>query len=48
MSENVMKALGIMGSGMLGIFVAIVVIIVLVWVLQKLDGIGSGKESKEA
>lgn len=48
MSENVMKALEIMGSGMLGIFVAIIVIIALVWALQKLDNIGSRKESKEA
>lgn len=48
MSENVMKALEIMGSGMVGIFVAIIVIIALVWVLQKLDSVGSKKDSKEA
>ncbi len=47
MSENVMKALEIMGMGMAGIFTAIVVIVVFVWILQKMDSIGS-KKSNEA
>lgn len=45
MSENIMRALEIMGYGMAGIFAAIIVIIVFVWILQKLDGVG--KKDKE-
>lgn len=48
MSENVIKALEIMGMGMVGIFTAIVVIVAFVWILQKMDSIGSKKKSDEA
>lgn len=47
MSENIMRALEIMGYGMAGIFAAIIVIIFFVWILQKMDGIGKKNESKE-
>ena len=36
MSETVMQALEIMGKGMLGIFVALVVIMVFVMIMAKL------------
>ena len=36
MSETVMQALEIMGKGMLGIFIALVVIMVFVMVMAKL------------
>ena len=35
MSETVMQALEIMGKGMLGIFVALIVIMVFVWIMGK-------------
>lgn len=41
MSETVSQALEIMGKGMLGIFVALVVIMIFVWIMAK---IGSGKQ----
>ena len=41
MSETVSQALEIMGKGMLGIFVALVVIMVFVWIMAK---IGSNKQ----
>lgn len=41
MSETVSQALEIMGKGMLGIFVALVVIMIFVWIMAK---IGSGKK----
>lgn len=36
MSETVSQALEIMGKGMLGIFVALVVIMIFVWIMAKL------------
>ena len=36
MSETVMQALEIMGKGMLGIFVALVVIMIFVWIMAKI------------
>lgn len=36
MSEVVMQALEIMWKGMLGIFVALIVIMVFVWIMSKL------------
>lgn len=45
MSENILRALEIMGFGMAGIFAAIIIIMFFVWILQKLDGIGKKKES---
>lgn len=44
MSENIMVALEIMGYGMAGIFAAIIVIIAFVWLLQKADTLGKGKD----
>lgn len=44
MSENMIRALEIMGYGMAGIFAAIVVIITFVWILQKMDSIGKKKD----
>lgn len=41
MNETVMQALEIMGKGMLGIFVALVVIMIFVWIMAK---IGSKKD----
>lgn len=41
MNETVMQALEIMGKGMLGIFVALIVIMIFVWIMAK---IGSGKK----
>lgn len=41
MSETVSQALEIMGKGMLGIFVALVIIMIFVWIMAK---IGSGKK----
>ena len=35
MSETVMQALEIMGKGMLGIFVALMVIMIFVWIMAK-------------
>ncbi len=43
MNETVMQALEIMGKGMLGIFVALVVIMIFVWIMAK---IGNKKEEK--
>ena len=43
MNETVMQALDIMWKGMLGIFVALIVIMIFVWVMAK---IGS-KNDKE-
>ena len=36
MNETVMQALEIMGKGMLGIFVALVVIMIFVWIMAKM------------
>ena len=47
MSENIMRALQIMGFGMAGIFAAIIVIMVFVWVLQKVDKIGKKDKTQE-
>lgn len=41
MSTTVMQALQIMGKGMLGIFVALVIIMIFVWIMAKM---GSGKK----
>lgn len=41
MSTTVMQALEIMGKGMLGIFVALIVIMIFVWIMAKM---GSGKK----
>lgn len=41
MNETVMQALEIMGKGMLGIFVALIVIMIFVWIMAK---IGSKKD----
>lgn len=41
MSETVWQALEIMGKGMLGIFVALIVIMIFVWIMAK---IGTKKE----
>ena len=38
MNETVMQALEIMGKGMLGIFVALVVIMIFVWIMAKIGG----------
>ena len=38
MSETVSQALVIMGKGMLGIFVALVVIMIFVWIMAKIGG----------
>lgn len=38
---NLMHALEIMGKGMLGIFVALIVIMIFVWIMAKM---GSGKK----
>ena len=46
MDANIMNALMIMGYGMLGIFAAIVIIIICVWVLQKIDTVGKKKAEK--
>ncbi len=42
MNETVMQALEIMGKGMLGIFVALVVIMIFVWIMAK---VGSSKQN---
>lgn len=36
MNETVWQALEIMGKGMLGIFVALIVIMVFVWIMAKI------------
>ena len=36
MSETVMQALDIMWKGMLGIFVALIVIMIFVWIMAKI------------
>ena len=41
MRDNFITSLGIMGKGMGGIFVAILIIVILVWLMGK---IGSKKE----
>ena len=46
MKETVMLGLKIMGYGMAGIFVAAVVIIACVWLLQVSDKLGAKKETK--
>lgn len=38
MSETVSQALEIMGKGMLGIFVALIVIMIFVWIMAKIGG----------
>lgn len=38
MNETIMQALEIMGKGMLGIFVALIVIMVFVWGMAKIGG----------
>ena len=38
MNETVMQALEIMGKGMLGIFVALIVIMIFVWIMAKIGG----------
>lgn len=43
MNETVMQALDIMWKGMLGIFVALIVIMIFVWVMAK---IGSKKDKE--
>ena len=48
MNANIMNALLIMGYGMLGIFVAIIIIIFCVWVLQQMDVIGKKRAEKKA
>ncbi|MGN0432470.1 MAG: OadG family transporter subunit [Lachnospiraceae bacterium] len=47
MSETIMKALTIMGYGMLGIFAAIIIIIFFVWILQKIDTMSKKKAEKK-
>lgn len=42
MSETVMQSLEIMGKGMLGIFVALIVIMIFVWIMAK---VGKKKDS---
>ncbi len=37
-TENIMAALEIMGKGMAGIFVAILVIMLCVWIMGKIGG----------
>lgn len=37
-TEVIMQALEIMGKGMLGIFVALVVIMIFVWIMAKIGG----------
>ncbi len=36
MNETVMQALEIMGKGMLGIFVALIIIMIFVWIMAKI------------
>ena len=36
MSENLLIALEIMGKGMVGIFAALIIIAICVWVMQKI------------
>jgi len=43
MNETVMQALDIMWKGMLGIFVALIVIMIFVWIMAK---IGSKKDKE--
>lgn len=43
MNETVMQALDIMWKGMLGIFVALIVIMIFVWIMAK---IGTKKDDK--
>ena len=38
MSETVLQALDMMWKGMLGIFVALIVIMIFVWVMAKIGG----------
>ena len=38
MNETVMQALDIMWKGMLGIFVALIVIMIFVWIMAKIGG----------
>lgn len=45
MNANVLHALSIMGNGMLGIFVAILIIMGFVWVVSK---IGSKKQEEKS
>ncbi len=43
MSKDILAALSIMGSGMLGIFVAIIIIMVFVWAFGKFGSAASKK-----
>lgn len=45
MAENIMIALKIMGQGMLGIFAAILVIMLVISVIKKFSS-GNGKKDK--
>ena len=38
MNETVLQALDIMWKGMLGIFVALIVIMIFVWIMAKIGG----------
>lgn len=38
MNETVIQALNIMWKGMLGIFVALIVIMIFVWIMAKIGG----------
>ncbi len=46
MNEDVINALKIMGFGMAGIFAAIIIIMICVWILQKLDNVGKKKKTE--
>ncbi len=47
MSESIMIGLKIMGFGMAGIFVAAIIIMIFVYILQALDKVGSKKEKEQ-
>lgn len=47
MNETVMMGLKIMGYGMMGIFVAAVVIIVFIYLLQAFDKMGNKKKESD-
>lgn len=38
MNETIMQALEIMWKGMLGIFVALIIIMIFVWIMAKIGG----------
>lgn len=48
MSTEVLNALLIMGYGMAGIFSAIIIIIFIVWILQKIDVAARKKAEKRS